>query len=86
MDLGARREEGAWIESAAAAAGALLFVVLLYVGSIGPLARLCDEHRRTCRAIEPALVVVYTPLIWAAHETPLRAPLEWYIEDVWGAR
>lgn len=73
-------------ESIAALVGAFLFVVMLYAASIGPVARLCRDGR-VCRPVEPALRVVYAPIIICGDQgSPLRGPLLWYVEDVWGGR
>jgi hypothetical protein len=55
---------------------------VLYVLSVGPVARLCQM---VSPGQPPVWVfVLYAPLIWLHDNTPLRAPLEWYVE-LWGA-
>lgn len=62
--------------------GLALMLLLSYVGSVGPAAMFV---RRT-KIGEKFAGVVYAPLIWARKNTPLRAPLDLYIqtwEAVW---
>lgn len=56
-----------------------LISVVLYVLSIAPVAaaaEVLDVPRAPVRR-------VYTPVIWLHDHTPLRRPLEWYME-LWG--
>lgn len=66
--------------SGAAALFAILLIVLpvLYVLSIGPVARLVPSPPDWLEAI-------YFPILWPAeHFEPFREMLEWYLE-LWGA-
>jgi len=55
-------------------AAAPILIGILYVASVGPVARLYQNQP------PEAVVVMYTPLIWAYENTPARGPLEAYIE------
>jgi len=57
----------------------MLLSPLLYVLSIGPVARLAEEGLLP----RDPVVAFYTPVIWLHHNTPLREPLEWY-GHLWG--
>ena len=62
------------------AVGLLLALPLLYVLSVGPVARLAQETGGSIRPI----VVVYAPLSWAtAKWGPAGDALRWYL-DLWG--
>lgn len=66
-------------------AWALWLVALLplaYVLSVGPAAAI--DHRSGGRFREP-IRAAYAPLIWLHDNTPMRKPLEWYIE-LWGVK
>lgn len=54
----------------------ILLFPIAYVLSIGPAARLADQGH-----IEMSVAdAVYFPLKWLHDHTPLRGPLEWYVE------
>ncbi len=57
----------------------LPFVLLLYVLSIGPAARVCRGNAQFIRALQ----VFYYPVIALHDHTPLKKPLEQYVE-FWG--
>lgn len=60
--------------------GFMFVIPVLYVLSIGPVARVI-RSAQPVRA--PHWVdVVYFPLIWLHENTPLEKPLDWYVE-VW---
>ena len=65
----------------AAFAGLGLALPLLYVLSVGPAAKLSMMYPNTMGGLR----MFYIPLIWLHDHTPLRAPLEWYVE-LWGAK
>jgi hypothetical protein len=66
----------------AAVTSLVVSLPVLYVLSVGPVARLCQTVSPN---FTPNWVhVFYSPLIWLHANTPLRAPLEWYVE-LWGA-
>jgi hypothetical protein len=60
-------------------AGLLLFVPVLYVLSIGPVARMAEEGYLPRDSVRP----LYSPVIWLHDHTPLQKPLEWY-GAMWG--
>lgn len=65
---------------AAIAVLVLVLLPILYVLSLGPAVLLADmtESRELVRVLE----VVYYPLEWLHANTPLREPLEAYV-DLW---
>ena len=61
----------------AGVAGLVLFLPVVYVLSIGPVARIV----RAGGGPPPAWIeMFYAPLIWLHEYTFLRAPMEWYVE------
>ena len=78
-DDGRSPDEGG--RSAGLIAAGLLLAPILYLFSIGPVARLSEEGylpRDPVRAF-------YEPVVWLHHNTPLKEPLEWY-GALWGWR
>ena len=76
----------------AALLGGLVLVLapLAYVLSIGPAVAMCPEHSShirlgpldvTCASLEPALIIIYTPLI-ALRDTVADPALHRYV-DLW---
>jgi len=68
--------------SRSGAALALVMVILLpmlYVLSIGPAAMLV-QMTGTEQELAPVLQVFYFPVIWLHENTPLREPLDAYVE------
>jgi len=57
---------------------ALLLLPVLYVLSIGPALWIVESTGSGRGAAE----VVFMPLTWLHEHTPLRAPLDWYM-DLW---
>ncbi|HXU77394.1 MAG TPA: hypothetical protein VN794_12550 [Methylomirabilota bacterium] len=55
---------------------------LLYLLSIGPVAALA-KHKPT--STHNMIQIVYFPVIWLHDHTPLKKPLEAYVE-LWGVR
>jgi len=66
---------------ASAVIAVVIVVPVLYVLSIGPAAGLA---RRFGVAKGP-LTTLYAPVIWLHDHTPLKRPLEWYV-DLWGGK
>jgi hypothetical protein len=58
-----------------------LVLPMIYVLSIAPVAKVMDKLGVSNRPAK----VFYAPVIWLHDETPLREPLEWYME-AWGVR
>jgi hypothetical protein len=56
----------------------LALLPLLYVASIGPANLLVDRLDLDLDSFQAA----YAPVDWLAAHTPLRRPLEWYV-DLW---
>jgi hypothetical protein len=59
---------------------ALLLLPVLYVLSMGPVARFA-----TTPGSRHAAQAFYAPLVWLHDSTPLKGPLEWYVE-LWGVK
>lgn len=58
-------------------------VAVVYVLSIGPVLLLMKKQGwPKSAATERILDVIYAPLDWAAKNTPLGTPLDWYC-DLW---
>ena len=55
----------------------LLALALLYALSIGPAALVLDHHAPSLRSAARSF---YRPLGWIHDKTPLREPLEWYVD------
>jgi hypothetical protein len=53
-----------------------LMLAGLYMLSIGPAARAVQAHVLSTELVES----FYAPVEWLYHETPARAPIEWYVE------
>jgi hypothetical protein len=49
---------------------------LLYVLSIGPVLAFGDKTLLRLEVVE----VIYAPVIWLHDHTPLKKPLEWYVD------
>lgn len=59
----------------------VLMLPVLYVASIGPVARIIQK---TTPGAPPSWAMsAYLPLIWLHDHTPLGVPLQWYVE-LWG--
>jgi hypothetical protein len=54
---------------------------MIYVLSIAPVAKVLDTLGVSTKTGK----IFYAPVIWLHDETPLREPLEWYME-AWGVR
>ncbi|NIR27751.1 MAG: hypothetical protein GWN84_00100 [Gammaproteobacteria bacterium] len=53
-----------------------LMAVVLYLLSVGPAARAAEAH-----ILPPeSMKTFYAPVEWLYRETPLRAPIRWYVE------
>ena len=67
---------------AVAASGAVFALPILYVLSVGPVAK--GIELATGSKVPPQWALnVYAPLRWLHHHTPLAKPLEWY-GSLWG--
>lgn len=60
--------------------GVVLVLLVFYVLSIGPVAALVQGNEDATARVR----VFYAPLIWLHDNTPLKTPLEKYVE-LWGA-
>ncbi len=49
---------------------------LLYILSIGPVLRFGGKTLLSLEVVE----VIYAPVIWLHDHTPLKKPLEWYVD------
>jgi hypothetical protein len=59
----------------------LLAAPLLYILSIGPVAAIWVKTQSRVAPLE----TFYAPVIWLHDHTPLKEPLEWYVE-LWGVK
>jgi hypothetical protein len=59
----------------------ILAAPLLYILSVGPVAAIWIKFKLP----EAPLETFYAPLIWLHGHTPLKEPLEWYVE-LWGVK
>lgn len=59
-----------------------LLFLCLYVLSIGPVLRAVHHSRGSgwVKAFVPTLEVIYTPVKWLHDRTPLRKPIESYLD------
>jgi hypothetical protein len=74
-----RRRAGGWL----AVVGLHLLLAAVYPLSIGPAVRF---HGRTSNpTVQRTLETYYAPLVWLYENTPLRGPLDWYVE-LWRER
>ena len=72
-----REEKGRSLAGCCAVWLTLAMIPLAYIGMLGPAARWYDKCPRP---MQNALQVIYYPLQWLHENTPLRKPLDWYIE------
>ena len=56
-----------------------ILLPILYILSVGPVILIVDVTD-TEQELEPVLEVFYFPVIWLHEKTPLRGPLNWYVE------
>lgn len=61
----------------------LVFSLLLYILSIGPVAGVYNRTEPHGRVADRTMELIYSPLIFLVQEkTPLQGPLTWWV-DVW---
>lgn len=66
-----------WI--ALIAVGCVVLLPIFYVLSIGPMVMAAD-FGIIPPSFEPMLEIIYMPVVLLHEYTPLREPLEWYVE------
>jgi hypothetical protein len=85
---GSRESSRRGAEAVGLAVVGVLAAVIVYVLSVGPAARLCRHAESSwCAsgsAAQRSLETFYAPVVWLHEDTPLRAPLSWYVEELWG--